>query len=167
MADKLRIYAYFDGSNFYHYCLQSYGIKRINFFDFTNHVSKIDSEKVIKIKYFNCPLNQQEYPSIYKKQQKFFEDLKKTTLVELLLGNLVKRPLGKINIDCPSCSHQRSESLNCPKCKRRINVKRCFKYIEKGVDVKLATQMLVDAMDDKYDIALLFSSDSDYCPAIR
>lgn len=167
MEDKLRVYAYFDGSNFYHYCLQSYGIKNINFFDLTNQVINLNTEKIVKIKYFNCPLSQQDYPENYPKQQKFFEDLRKTPLVELLFGNMVKRPLGKININCPVCGHQKSESLNCPLCKRRIDIKQCFKFIEKGVDVKLAIQMLVDATDDKYDTALLFSSDADYSPAIK
>lgn len=167
MADKLRVYAYFDGSNFYHYCLQSYGIKNINFFDFTNQVINLNTEKLIKIKYFNCPVSQQDYPEIYPKQQRFFDDLRKTPLVELLLGNLVKRPLGKININCPSCGYQKSEILTCPTCKRRIDVKQCFKFSEKGVDVKLAIHMLLDALENKYDTALLFSSDSDYSPAIN
>jgi len=37
---------------------------------------------------------------------------------------------------------------------------------EKGIDVKLATDLLVGALDDKYDIAVVVSSDSDLVPAI-
>lgn len=38
---------------------------------------------------------------------------------------------------------------------------------EKGVDVRLATDMLEDAYQKTTDIAVLFSSDTDLCPAIH
>ncbi len=37
---------------------------------------------------------------------------------------------------------------------------------EKGIDVKLATDLLVGAMDDRYDVAVVVSSDSDLTPAM-
>lgn len=37
---------------------------------------------------------------------------------------------------------------------------------EKGIDVKLATDMLIGAIDGKYDIAVVVSSDSDLIPAM-
>ena len=37
---------------------------------------------------------------------------------------------------------------------------------EKGIDVKIATDLLVGAMDNRYDTAILVSSDSDLIPAI-
>ena len=37
---------------------------------------------------------------------------------------------------------------------------------EKGIDVKLATDLIVGAVDDKYDVAIVVSSDSDLVPAI-
>lgn len=41
------------------------------------------------------------------------------------------------------------------------------KFHEKGVDVKLATDMLIGAYDNIYDVAILISSDTDLIPAIR
>lgn len=38
---------------------------------------------------------------------------------------------------------------------------------EKGVDVKLATDLLVGATDDWYDTAIIVSSDTDLIPAIK
>lgn len=167
MSTKKRIYAYYDGSNFYHHCLQNYGIKDINFFDMTNQLLFLEKEELIKIKYFNCPISRQEDADKYAEQQRFFNALRKTPLLQLLLGNLVKRSLKKINIDCSSCGHQKADCLKCPKCKKDIDIKNCFKYTEKGVDVKLAINILLDALQDKYDIALLFSSDADYSPTIK
>lgn len=37
---------------------------------------------------------------------------------------------------------------------------------EKGIDVKLAADLIIGAMDDKYDSAILVSSDTDLVPAI-
>jgi uncharacterized LabA/DUF88 family protein len=41
------------------------------------------------------------------------------------------------------------------------------KYHEKGVDVKIAVDLLVGAYDDLYDVAILISSDTDLIPAIK
>lgn len=40
------------------------------------------------------------------------------------------------------------------------------RYREKGIDVKLATDLIVGAVDDQYDTALVVSSDTDLIPAI-
>ena len=40
-------------------------------------------------------------------------------------------------------------------------------YHEKGVDVKLAVDLLVGAYDNLYDVAILISSDTDLIPAIK
>jgi len=40
-------------------------------------------------------------------------------------------------------------------------------YKEKGVDVKIATDLLLGACQDKYDRAFLVSSDSDLVPAVE
>jgi len=52
---KKRVIAYYDGSNFYHHCLENYGIKEINFFDMTNQLLNLDKEELTKIKYFWFP----------------------------------------------------------------------------------------------------------------
>lgn len=43
---------------------------------------------------------------------------------------------------------------------------RFEKYREKGIDVKLATDLIVGAVDNQYDTAILISSDTDLVPAI-
>ncbi len=40
-------------------------------------------------------------------------------------------------------------------------------YTEKGIDVKIAIDMVHLAMDDHYDVAILLSGDSDFVPAIN
>jgi len=41
------------------------------------------------------------------------------------------------------------------------------KIREKGVDVKIAIDLVVDGIEDKYDTAILVSSDTDLIPAIK
>ncbi len=164
---RKRVIAYYDGSNFYHYCKKNYGITDVNFSDIANQIINQEKEELVKIKYFNSPVSQQEDLETYKKQQKFFEKIKRTPLLSLYLGKLVKRPLKKININCPSCGHQKCDCLKCPVCERDLNVNKCFKYTEKGVDVKLAITLLLDGLNNKYDTAFLFSGDADFCPVIE
>ena len=38
-------------------------------------------------------------------------------------------------------------------------------YVEKGIDVKLATDLIVGAVDNQYDTAIIVSSDTDLIPA--
>lgn len=168
MSTKKRIIAYYDGSNFYHCVKNNYGITKINFHHITRQIMNLDYEDLVKIKYFNSPVSQQENPRSYSKQQKFFEALKKTPFLEFFLGRLVKRPLNKLNINCVfGCGHQKADYIKCPKCNKDIDITKCYKSTEKGVDVKLAIHMLLDALKNKYDAAFLFSGDADYCPAIK
>jgi len=128
---------------------------------------KTDIEELKRIKYFTAPVNQQECPEIYAGQQRFFNKLRKTPLLDIVLGKLVRRKLNRINIDCPTCNIQKAEELQCPKCDNKVLLSNTYKTSEKGVDVNLAIHLLLDALGDKYDVALLFSSDADFCPAIR
>ena len=60
---------------------------------------------------------------------------------------------------CPSC-HQ--ETSKCPKCDAAMKGTE-----EKGVDVRLATDMIKFAWVDVYDIAVLVSSDRDFIPVVE
>ena len=40
-------------------------------------------------------------------------------------------------------------------------------YKEKGTDVKIAVDLVVGAVDDQYDTAILVSSDTDLIPAVK
>jgi len=54
------------------------------------------------------------------------------------------------------------KSRACPSCGGRWTV-----YEEKETDVNIAALLIEDAVQDRYDTALLVSADSDLCPAIR
>ncbi|MDO8610874.1 MAG: NYN domain-containing protein, partial [bacterium] len=56
--------------------------------------------------------------------------------------------------------------------KQKISIYKGFmlksdgKYHEKGVDVKIAVEIVAGALKNKYDVCYLFSSDTDIIPAI-
>ncbi|MEK6842203.1 MAG: NYN domain-containing protein, partial [Nanoarchaeota archaeon] len=154
-------------SNFYHLAKLNYNISKVDFEKLANKFIDSDSEELVKINYFIAPVNQQEKPELYSKQQKFFEQIKKNSLIEIHLGKLVRRPLNKINILCRDCGIQEADSLSCPKCGNEIKLSETYKSTEKGVDVNLAINLLLDALNNEYGVALFFSGDADFCPAIK
>ena len=47
------------------------------------------------------------------------------------------------------------------------NGQTIIKTVEKGVDTRIVTDLFTGAIDGSFDVALLISNDSDYCPAIQ
>ncbi|NTW17334.1 MAG: NYN domain-containing protein [Syntrophaceae bacterium] len=58
--------------------------------------------------------------------------------------------------------HYQSGSVTCKRCQHLWAT-----YNEKMTDVNIATRMLIDAYQDRYDMAMLISGDSDLVPPIR
>ena len=58
--------------------------------------------------------------------------------------------------------HYREDPYECPRCKCVYDVPH-----EKMTDVNIATQMLLDAFNNKFDKALLISADSDLVPVMQ
>ena len=132
MADS-RIMVFIDGSNFYYSLKKSFSTSKIDFQRFINFLS--NDYNLVNILYYNAPLNSKDNAEEYKKQQRFFEYLKKIPKLNIYLGRLEKRPN----------NHK----------------------TEKGVDVKLAIDLLINAYNNNYDIAILISNDADFIPAIE
>ncbi len=59
---------------------------------------------------------------------------------------------------CPVCLH---EIASCPRCQSDMRGTE-----EKGVDTRIATDMISLAWIDNYDVALLLSSDRDFIPVV-
>lgn len=47
------------------------------------------------------------------------------------------------------------------------NGQTVIKTVEKGVDTRIVTDLFTGAIDKTYDVGLLLSNDSDFCPAIQ
>ena len=139
MDNKERVCIFIDGSNFYHSVKSSFDL----------HDSQIEFAKLIEMLrnnrlligtyYYNAPLDRGYNKIIYRKQQKFFAELRKIPDFHIILCNMRKtrRPDGT------------------------------FEFTVKGDDIHLATDMLSSAYENKYDVAILVSGDGDFVPVIR
>jgi len=140
---KERVAIYIDGSNFYHYLKD----KEISFakgikFDFKLFADFLVSDrKCISKRYYTGIFrnidNAAKSIELVKGQQKFLSKLEDD-------GFVIKR--GRILYDDNSLK-------NKPR--------------EKGTDVKIATDLIIGAVDNLYDTAILVSSDTDLISAIK
>ncbi len=128
-----RVMVFIDGSNFYHGLKNIIDKKRIDFNNLTNQLVTND-RKLIRVYYYNSPVNQKQFPEMYKEQQKFFISIQSLPYYELKLGRLEPRN-GTV--------------------------------VEKGVDVKLALDMVMFCVRDQYDVAILISADGDFADAVQ
>lgn len=137
-----RIVLFIDGNNFYYGLKSIYGenkkLSNFNFVELGNLLSKND--ELIKIFYYNAPLLISEDKEKYWKQQKFFDKIRKSKIIELRLSRLQKRKIKGTNK---------------------------FYYVVKGDDINLAAEMVKEAYEGRYDIAILVSGDGDFVPAIK
>jgi len=106
--------------------------------DFAKFCKKLAGNRnLVRTYYYNAPVDQTREPDRYARQQEFFRSLQRLPYFELRLGRLVY-------FDWPRQSP-----------------------IEKGVDVKLSTDMVVHAFRNSYDTAILVSGDTDYSAALQ
>ena len=139
---KNRVIVYIDGFNLY-FGMVDAGIENSKWL---NIKSLIDSyithnQELVEIKYFTSRIT--NHPSKQKRQITYLEALE-TTSVNIIYG-LYKAK----EIACNNCGHNWSVSN------------------EKMTDVNIATHLLIDAFNDRYDTAILISGDSDLVPPIK
>lgn len=106
--------------------------------DFSKFVYKlVGDRRHVRTYYYNAPLDQNLEPDKYKAQQRFFDFLRRVPYLEVRLGRLVYRNWP----DVPA--------------------------YEKGIDIKIATDMIVHASRGLYDVAVLVSGDTDFVDALQ
>jgi len=138
MSDRERVAVYIDGSNFYHY-LKEVGFSKGDKFNFTTFIQHLVGNERLCI-------SKRYYTGIFRnvdgkrRSQDLIKGQQKFLSKLEKEGFEIKR--GKIMYD-----------------KGRIR--------EKGTDVKIAIDLIIGAIDDIYDTAILVSSDTDLIPAIK
>ena len=153
-----RVILYIDGENLKHYLkdvLLNSGIKE----EETN-VEKLDLNtlfdaplkglKISKKRYYSARLRiYPEYPETHKKSK------------ELIL----KQRVQKSNLENLGFEYIIAGNIRPQKVKTDGKTKIIFK--EKGVDVRIAVDMVADSCDKKIETAILCSSDSDLQPVVK
>jgi uncharacterized LabA/DUF88 family protein len=134
-----RVMIFIDGSNFYHGLVETIDATNVNLEKLGKFLCG-KHRRLIRIRYYNAPLDQSKDPETYKAQQRWFEKVKNTPDVELVLVRMQKR----------------------------INEKTGeMEYIVKGDDIHIGVDMVKFAYNDAYDTAILVSGDGDFYPAVE
>lgn len=134
-----RIVIFIDGSNLYHIVKNLLLDKKANDFDFQKFADYLSGErKLVRIYYYNVPLDRRKGEEGYIKQQKFFDKIQRIPKFTFVL-----------------CRMQKKKSNNK------------IVYEAKEDDIHLAVDMVKLAYNDAYDTAILVSSDGDFVPAVQ
>ena len=139
---KERVIVYFDGFNLY-FGMKEAGFdnyKWLDIYKLTLNILKPNQELQL-IKYFTSRVSNN--PEKQKRQSTFIEALE-TKGIKIYYG------------------HYQSNKFECRRCG-----KIWLTYNEKMTDVNIATQMIIDAYQNNYDMAMLISGDSDLVPPIK
>lgn len=142
MAIPERAVFLFDGPNFYKNLKQANLSKgHLDFLAFARNLC--GPRKLSDVIFFTSPTDSVHDAENYVKQQKFFAAIQQSGVI-LRLGKLVHR------------------KNKCPLCNKEFSFKT-----EKSVDVQIAIEIVLGAVEDKWDVLYLASCDSDLIPAIN
>lgn len=137
-----RVVVYIDGFNLYFGMVEA-GFENCKWLDLNKLIDKLlkPNQKLIEIKYFTSRVTNN--PDKQKRQSTYIDALE-TKGVNIIYGKYQD---------------------NKEECTRCGNIWRTAK--EKMTDVNIATSMIIDAYEDKFDVAFLVSGDSDLVPPIN
>jgi len=139
---KVRVIVYIDGFNLY-FGIKEAGYEQCKWLDLHLLASNLlqPNQELIEVKYFTSRVGNN--PDKQKRQSTYIDALE-TKNVQIYYG------------------HYQSGSIECKRCGNKWPT-----YNEKMTDVNIATQLLIDAYQDKFDMAMLISGDSDLVPPIK
>jgi uncharacterized LabA/DUF88 family protein len=142
LTKKERVIVYVDGFNLYFGMLDA-GFDYCKWLNLNLLVHNLlhSNQELVEVKYFTSRVSNN--PDKQKRQNTYIEALESVG-VNIFYGNY------------------QSDTIECKRCK---NV--WPKFNEKMTDVNIATHILIDAYQDKYDMAMLISGDSDLVPPMR
>lgn len=159
----MKVQIFIDGGNFHHLALKPLGIKEIDF-DFDAFAQFIADGRTISEmgkRYYIGTVREREGDERSKqamaKQMQFFSELKKTAW-QIKTSKLRERD-ERVVIDSRVNGYKKI--LKCGI--KEISYKT---FREKGIDVKIATDLVAAGLDDKYDAAIVVSSDTDLVPML-
>ena len=149
-----RVAVFVDGSNLYHGLKNAFARADIDFLKLAQALA--GDRQLVRIYYYNVPRRQEDDPRSYEEQLRFFENLRRTEYLTVNLGRLQKRHTKTtVKETCPKCGQPCEFTENVPT------------YTEKGVDVKLAVDMIRLARNNVFDTAVIVTEDADFVPAVH
>lgn len=147
MNGKKRVALFIDGSNLY-YAVRD-GLKIQKQIDIEKLAHKlVHDRELVRIYYYNAPPPPEDDPESRRAQQAFRDRLGYIDFLQRRDGRLV----------------QRTFKVKCPDCDKEIDYRR---HIQKGVDTRLAVDLVTMAVRDSYDVGIVVSGDSDFTEGVN
>lgn len=159
-----RVSIFIDSGNFYHLVLKKLNLHELdfNFEGFTNLLANgrtiAQEGRRLYVGTVREKQDGHENRRAMENQTRFFSDLLASGNWTIKTSKLRTRA-EKIKIDDRVLNYQ--EIL-----RKGITEIQYQRSREKGIDVKMAVDMLAGALDDRYDTAIVVSSDTDLVPAV-
>ncbi|MFH0881712.1 MAG: NYN domain-containing protein [bacterium] len=138
-----RVAVFIDGSNFYNGLRDNIGRMDVDFHRFGRKLSEMADGELLRIYYYNARVDPDFDPDNYEKQQRFITHLAHTPHLTLRLGKLVYYQV-------------RGEETG-----------RKHYAVEKGLDVKLAIDLVRLAVNRACEIAVIVSGDKDLAEVVE
>jgi len=145
----MKLYIYIDGFNLYYGCLKNTPNKWLDVFKLCQYL--FPHVEIVKIKYFTAPIKNRENDIDKERpnrQQIYFRALRTIQNLEIIEGTFL--------------SHNVSMKLSTGKGFATV-----IKSEEKGTDVNIATHLIHDAHNKKFEKAVVISNDSDLVTPVR
>lgn len=134
-----RILVIFDGSNFYHYAKRMMPSLHLTHYNYVGLVEQITGSKKSKIEYCVGEVRKSRQDNSLKLEKLYANQ-------QVLFYNLERQGI---------------------EIKKGYLLRNKLSYQEKGVDVRIALDVLRGALKDEYDFCYIISSDSDLVPAVK
>jgi uncharacterized LabA/DUF88 family protein len=142
----MRTYVYVDAFNLYYGCLKNTPYRWLNIAELSRRMLA-PGNVIHRIKYFTAHVSARPNdPDAPARQQIYLRALRTVPEVEIHLGQFLSHPVTMPRVVPPGA---------------RQTYVQVMKTEEKGSDVNIATHLVSDAYEAKYDVAVLITNDSD------
>lgn len=148
-----KVIVFIDGNNLFHRMQEFYHTHQIDIYE----LSKIlccQNRQLLQIRYYYSPFVRRINEKTANWQQTYVTQIEKISNIFIHEGKYIRKKtlLKKETFD---------------KIRNVVTPEDLTGYVEKGIDTKIAVDMISMGIDKKYDTAILVSSDSDFVPVIN
>lgn len=152
----MKTFVYIDSFNLYYGCLKNTPYKWLNVKTLVERLLS-SQHSISAIKYFTARVSSKpEQPDLPKQQALYFRALKTIPNLNIFEGHFLMN-VSRLPIIPNNKVNTWKDFIRSQKLERAF----VLKVEEKGSDVNLASQLLMDAFKNRYDCAVILSNDSD------
>lgn len=164
----MKTFVYVDGYNFYYRSLKNTPHKWLDLSKFCNRL--LPNNEITRINYYTARATPQPTnPDVGKRQWEYLRALMTLPTIKITYGQFRAHPQNLPLFDSLLSDELQQKKLlpskyNFPK---RVRFSTVLKTEEKGSDVNLASHLIYEAVQKKFEVAFVFSNDSDLAEPIR